>query len=57
MQNNKGEGGQNPLTSHLSSSQEVLIPRFHGDHATLWFVEAHTSLSALSEEMLKERPM
>lgn len=40
MQSNKGERGQNPLTSHLSSSQEVLIPHFHGDHAILCFVEA-----------------
>lgn len=40
MQNNKGERGQNPLTSHLSSSQEVLIPHFYGDHAILCFVEA-----------------
>lgn len=40
MQNNKGERGQNPLTSHLSSSQEVLIPHFHGDHVILCFVEA-----------------
>lgn len=57
MQNNMEEGGQNPLTSHLSSSQEVLIPRFCGDQATLWFVEVHTSLSAIREEMLRQRPM
>lgn len=40
MQDNKGERGQNPLTSHLSSSQQVLISHFHGDHAILCFVEA-----------------
>lgn len=40
MQNNKGERGQNLLTNHLSSSQEVLIPHFHGDHAILCFFEA-----------------
>lgn len=55
MQNNKGE--KYPLTSHLSSSREVLIPGFHGDRATGWFVEVHTSLSAIRAEMLKERPM
>jgi len=54
MQNNKGERGQNPLTSHLSSSQEVLIPRFHGDHATLICWSSHL---LLSYKMLKERPM